>query len=147
MGRCSRRFAAVVVAVVWLLPGVAAAEGAEKVALDVMVSQISQQPGSVDPRAERIDAKLRGEFRYESLRVLQEERLELELNELASLELPNGHELQLRPLSISDRGVLVAVNVEGSVQTDMQIPNGHLVAIGAGRYQDGKLVISIEPHF
>jgi len=41
----------------------------------------------------------------------------------------------------------VAVSVEGSVQSDMQIPNGHLVAIGAGRYEDGKLVISLEPHF
>jgi len=51
------------------------------------------------------------------------------------------------PLSISERGVLVAVNVEGSVQSDMQVPNGHLVAIGAGRFEGGKLVISVEPHF
>jgi hypothetical protein len=112
-----------------------------------MVSQISQQPGSVDPRARRLDEKFRGEFRYESLRVLKQQRLSLALNELASVALPNGSELQIRPLSVSDRGVLVAVNVEGAVQTDLQIPNGHLVAIGAGRYQDGKLVISLEPHF
>jgi hypothetical protein len=133
--------------VAWLLPGVSAAQGSETIGLDVMVSQISQRPGSVDPRAKRIDAKLRGEFRYESLRVLKQERLDLKLNELAIVDLPNGHELQLRPLSISERGVLVAVNVEGSLQTDVQIPNGHLVAIGAGRYQDDKLVISLEPHF
>jgi len=41
----------------------------------------------------------------------------------------------------------MAVSVRGSVQSDMQIPNGHLVAIGAGQFEGGKLVISLEPHF
>jgi hypothetical protein len=131
----------------WLVPVAAAAQDAETIAVDVMVSHISQQPCAVDPRAKRLDAKLRGEFRYECLKVLEQERLTVALNELASVALPNGRQLQLRPLSLSKRGVLISVNVEGAVQTDMQIPNGHLVAIGAGRYEDGKLVISLEPHF
>ena len=139
--------AALVVGLTWLVPAVAAAQGAKAIAVDVMVCQISQQPGSVDPRAQRLDAKLRNEFRYESLRVLQQQRLSLELNQLASLALPNGRQLQLRPLNLSERGVLISVNVQGAVQTDLQIPSGHLVAIGAGRHEDGKLVISLEPHF
>ena len=147
MRRLSVAIAALVAGLVWIVPVVAAAQDAERIAVDVMVSRISQQPCAVDPRAQRLDAELRGEFRYECLKVLQQERLSVALNELASFALPNGRDLQLRPLSISDRGVLVAVNVEGSVQSDMQIPNGHLVAIGAGRYEDGKLVISLEPHF
>ena len=147
MGRLSVAIAALVTGLAWVVPVVAAAQGAERIAVDVMVSQISQQSCAVDPRAQRLDAKLRGEFRYECLKVLKQQRLSVALNELASVALPNGRDLQLRPLSISDRGVLMAVNVEGSVQSDMQIPNGHLVAIGAGRYEDGKLVISLEPHF
>lgn len=147
MGRLSVAIAALVTGLAWVVPVVAAAQGAELIAVDVMVSQISQQSCAVDPRAQRLDAKLRGEFRYECLKVLKQQRLNVALNELASVALPNGRDLQLRPLSISDRGVLMAVNVEGSVQSDMQIPNGHLVAIGAGRYEDGKLVISLEPHF
>ena len=147
MRRLSVAIAALVVGLAWAVPVVAPAQDAERIAVDVMVSRISQQPCAVDPRAQRLDAKLRGEFRYECLKVLKQERLSVALNELASFALPNGRDLQLRPLSISDRGVLMAVNVEGSVQSDMQIPNGHLVAIGAGRYEDGKLVISLEPHF
>jgi len=147
VGRLSVAIAALVTGLAWVVPVVAAAQGAERIAVDVMVSQISQQSCAVDPRAQRLDAKLRGEFRYECLKVLKQQRLNIALNELASVALPNGRDLQLRPLSISDRGVLLAVNVEGSVQSDMQIPNGHLVAIGAGRYEDGKLVISLEPHF
>jgi hypothetical protein len=129
------------------LPGIGAAQSAREIRFDVMVSRISQQPGEVDPRASRLDSQLRGDFRYESLKVLKQERLSIELNELATVELPNGKKLELRPLSLSDRGVLVAVNVEGSVQSDMQVPNGHLIAIGAGRFEGGRLMISFEPHF
>jgi hypothetical protein len=136
-----------VTAAVFWLTGVAAAQSAGPVVIEVMVSQISQQPGSIDPRAKRLDAKLRDEFRYESLQVLSQRKLTLKLNELATVALPDGNELQLRPLNISDHGVLVAVTVKGSVQSDLQIPNGHLVAIGAGRHGDGKLVISLEPTF
>ena len=132
---------------IWLAADGARAQDAGPIRVDVMVSQISQEPGSVDPRAKRLDAKLHNEFRYESLRVLQQKSLSLALNEIGKLALPNGGDLMLRPLSLSDRGVLMAVTVEGVVQSDMQIPNGHLVAIGAGRFEDGKLVISLEPHF
>jgi hypothetical protein len=147
VGRHNLMWAVVVVILVLGLPGIGAAQGADEIRFDVMVSRISQQPGEVDPRAGRLDAQLRGDFRYESLKVLKQERLSIELNELATVKLPNGKKLELRPLSVSDRGVLVAVNVEDSVQSDMQVPNGHLVAIGAGRFEGGRLVISLEPHF
>jgi len=147
VGRHNLMRAAVVVILVLGLPGIGAAQGAREIRFDVMVSRISQEPGEVAPRAGRLDTQLRGDFRYESLKVLKQERLSIELNELVTVELPNGKKLEMRPLSISDRGVLVAVNVEGSVQSDMRVPNGHLVAIGAGRFEGGRLVISLEPHF
>jgi hypothetical protein len=147
VGRLSATIAALAVVLSWLHPGAAAAQGGGAIGVDVMVSRISQQPCEPDPRAKRLDAELRDEFRYECLKVLKQQHLSVALNELASVALPNGRDLQLRPLSLSERGVLMAVNVEGSVQSDLQIPNGHLVAIGAGRYEDGKLVISLEPHF
>jgi hypothetical protein len=145
--RRSLEIAALAACLGWLAPAAALAQAARSIEVDVMVCRISQDPGPVDPRASRLDAQLRGEFRYESLKVLQQKRLSLALNELGRLGLPNGSELQLRPLSLSDRGVLMAVAVQGSVQSDMQIPNGHLVAIGAGQLEGGKLVISLEPHF
>jgi hypothetical protein len=115
--------------------------------MEVMVSHISDRPGEIDARASKLDRKLRQEFRYKSLRVLQSRRLSLELDEVGSLNLPNGKYLRVRPLQVSDRGVLTAVSVEGTLETDLRIRNGHLVVIGAGRHDDGKLVISLEPHF
>jgi hypothetical protein len=41
--------------------------------------------------------------------------------------------------------VLLALTVQGTLRTDMRVPNGHLVVIGAERFEDGKLVISLKP--
>jgi hypothetical protein len=134
-------------AVPLLVSGPAAAQEARRIAMEVMVSHISDRPGEIDARASELDRKLRQEFRYKSLRVLQSRRLSLELDEVGSLKLPNGKYLRVRPLQVSDRGVLTAVSVEGTLETDLRIRNGHLVVIGAERHDDGKLVISLEPHF
>jgi len=123
----------------------AAQEGPRRIALEVLVAYISDQEGGVDPRAEELHAQLADQFRYQTLRVLDQRRLDLPLGVVESLELPNGKLLNLRAFQVSSRGVLLGVTVKGSLQTDLRIPNGHLVVIGAEGYQDGKLVISLEP--
>jgi hypothetical protein len=136
--------AAAALALAWAAVAVAQ-EGPRRVALQVLVAYISDQAGGVDPRAERLHAELADQFRYETLRVLDQRRLDLPLGVVESLELPNGKLLNLRAFQLSSRGVLLGVTVKGSLQTDLRIPNGHLVVIGAEGYQDGKLVISLEP--
>ncbi len=127
--------------------GIARAQPAQGIELIVLVAHASAGPGGVDPRAERLADKLTKEFRYESLRVLQSRRLRLALDEVGSVRLPNGKLLRLRPLQVGEKSVLLAVELEGTLQTDLRIPNGHLVVIGAERYQDGKLVIGLEPRW
>jgi hypothetical protein len=130
-----------------LAAGAARAQAPASVDVEVMVSQISDSPGAIDPRAGKLDASLQREFRYGSLKVLQSQRLHLALDQVGSLPLPNGSTLRVRPLQVDDRGVLLAVAVPGAVQTDLRVQNGKMVVIGAGRYEDGKLVISFEPHW
>ena len=130
-----------------LVSGLAAAQGVSRVTFEVMVSHISDRPGQIDARASKLDRKLRKEFRYQSLRVLQSQSLSLAIDQVGSLKLPNGKQLRVRPLQVGDNGVLTAVSVEGTLDTDLRIRNGHLVVIGAQRHDDGKLVISLEPHF
>jgi hypothetical protein len=125
----------------------AAAQSPQNVRMEVMVSHISNEPGVVDPRADKLDRTLRDQFRYESLKVIRTETLKLGLDEVGTVRLPNGRRLRVRPLQIDSRGVLTAVSLEGSVDADLRIRNGHLVVIGAERYQGGKLVVSLEPHF
>ena len=60
------------------------------------------------------------------------------------MRLPSGKRLRVRPLQVGERGVLVAVAIEDTLQTDLRIRNGHLVVIGAEPYEEGKLVISLE---
>jgi hypothetical protein len=130
-----------------LAAGPASAQTAAGVAIEVMVSHISNRPGDIDPAGRKLDRKLRDQFRYESLRVLENRRLSLKLDEVGTVRLPSGKRLRVRPLQVGERGVLVAVSIEGTLQTDLRIRNGHLVVIGAEPYKDGKLVISLEPHF
>ena len=128
--------------------GAAAAEEKEqRVDVELMVSQVSSAPGEIDPRGLKLHKTLQDQFRYGSLRVLQIRRLQLALNEVGSVVLPNGKSLRVRPLQVSADGVLMAVDVEGAARMDLKVRNGHLVVIGAERYQDGKLVISLEPRW
>ena len=128
--------------------GAAAAKAEEqRIDVELMVSHVSNAKGEIDPRGRKLHQKLQGQFRYESLRVLQTRGLRLELNEVGSVRLPNGKSVRVRPLQLSESGVLLAVDVEGAARMDLKVRNGHLVVIGAERYQDGKLVISLEPRW
>ena len=128
--------------------GAAAAKAQEqRIDVELMVSHVSSAEGEIDPRGQKLHQKLQGQFRYESLRVLQTRVLRLELNEVGSVGLPNGKSVRVRPLQLSESGVLLAVDVEGAARMDLKVRNGHLVVIGAERYQDGKLVISLEPRW
>ena len=123
----------------------AAGEEPRRIALEVLVAYISDQAGGIDPRGVELHAKLADQFRYETLRVLDRRRLDLPLGTVESVDLPNGRRLNVRAFQLSSKGVLLGVTVTGSLQTDLRIPNGHLVVIGAERFEDGKLVISLEP--
>ncbi len=139
-----RRLAALALALALAAPA-AAQEAPRRIALRVLVAYTSDEAGGVDPRAEALHEKLADQFRYSTLRVLDERRLDLPLGVVQSVELPNRRLLNVRAFQLSSRGVLLGVTVTGSLQTDLRIPNGHLVVIGAERYQEGKLVISLEP--
>ena len=96
-------------------------------------------------RGRTVHEKLRSQIRYESLRVLQQKHLDLRIDQIGSLELPNQRKLLVRPMDVGERGVLLAVEVEGFADSDLRIPNHHMVIFGTHPFEDGKLVISIEP--
>ena len=116
-----------------------------RIALEVVMAYISDEPGGVDPQAQELDRTLAGQFRYQTLRVLDQRHLDLPLGAVESVTLPNGRLLNVRAFQLASRGVLLGVTVKGSLQTDLRVPNGHLVVIGAERYQAGQIVISLKP--
>jgi hypothetical protein len=125
----------------------APAEPPRRVSIDVTVSHALDAEGTIDPRAAELDTLLKPQFRYGGLKVLQEERLNLALDQVGTLQLPNGRKFRVRPLDIGPEGVLLSVSVQGTLWTDMRVRNGHPVVIGAERYEAGKLVIRLQPHF
>ena len=115
--------------------------------MTLRVSRISDGRGGIDPRAGRLHQKLKSQFRYESLNVLQIHSLTLRIDQVGTELLPNGKKVRIRPLQLDDEGALLAVDVEGAVRGDYKLRNGHLLVFGAGQDGDGKLVISLEPHW
>jgi len=138
----------VVFAVAWgFVLGAGLAEAQAPIRIEMMVGLASREPGPVDPRAAKIDRRLKKEFRYESLKVLEVERERVPLDGVMTIQLPNGKRARVRPLSVDRRGVLLAVDIEGAVAVDARAPSGHLLVFGAGRHADGRLVVSVEPRF
>lgn len=130
-----------------LLAAPAAAQQVSPLRLEIMVTHASSTPGPVDPGAAELHRQLREDFRYESLRVLQLKTLRLRVDEIGKLKLPNGRWVRVRPLSQAGNRLLMAVEVEGSLSTDLRLRNHRRVSIGSHRYKDGTLVITFKPDF
>ncbi len=125
----------------------ATAQAGDRVPVNVIVVHTSNRKGEVDPRAQELHEKLRKQLRYKSMRVLQEERVDLQMNQVGTVLLPDGRKLRMRPMHKGAKGVLMAVDVQGAVKLDARARNHHKVVIGAGEYEGGNLAISIAPDY
>jgi hypothetical protein len=143
--RLVRAVGAAALAAVLLAAAPALAQTARRVGLSLIVSHASQQPGPVDPSLHELHETLRNDFRYESLRVIERRRLDLRTGEIGGLDLPSGKRVRVRPLHMGPGGVLLAVDVENTLHTDMRVPDRKPVSIGLERYDDGKLILTLEP--
>ena len=117
-----------------------------KVPLSVMVTRLSNDGSGIDPRARDLENKLSNQgIRYDSAEVLEKKQMKLKMNEVGEIALPNGRKARVRPLHRNDDGVLMAVDVDGSSKADVRARPNHTVIFSAGPYEDGKLVLSVEP--
>src|SRR5262245_841161 len=131
----------------WPFRATPAESHSNRVPVNVMVVHTSESEGGVDPRARELDEKLKKQLRYKSMRVLQEERVDLEMNQVGTVQLPDGRKMRMRALHKGAKGVLMAVDVPGAVKFDARARNHHKVVIGAGEFEDGNLAVSIEPDY
>lgn len=123
----------------------AVAQTVRRVGLDLTVSHASPNPGPVDPEASKIHDQLQREFRYESLRVIERRRLNLRTGEIGGLELPSGKRVRVRPLHMGAGGVLLAIDIENTLHTDLRVTDRQPVVIGVDRYGDGKVILTLQP--
>lgn len=130
-----------------LVAAVAAAEEAKRIGLRLMVSHASARPGPVDPAGRDLHERLKREFTFRSLRVIESRRITIHVDEVQGLRLPTGRWVRVRPLYLGQGVVLLAVDVEGKIQTDLRVRNHQPVSIGIERYQDGKLIVTLQPDF
>jgi hypothetical protein len=134
-------------AAAWAGPPDAPKEGkGASVPLRVMVTHLSNRGRGVDAGAKDLESKLSSQgIHYDSAQVLEEKRLDLSVDEVGTIDLPNGRKARVRPLHRDADGVLMAVDVEGASKADVRARPNHTVIFSAGPYEDGKLVLSLEP--
>lgn len=120
------------------------AQTARRVGLDLTVSHASPNPGPVDPELRTTHDQLK-EFRYQSLRVIERRRLNLRTGEIGGLDLPSGKRVRVRPLHMGAGGVLLAIDIENTLHTDLRMTDRQPVVIGVDRYDDGKVILTLEP--
>lgn len=143
----SRAFLLLVALAVVLGTGEARAQSAERIGLVLTISHATQRPGPVDPEAVEIHRRLQQEFLFQSLRVIERRHIDLRLQEVGGMVLPTGKRISLRPMSLSATGVLIAVEIPGTLETDVRVPNHQHVVIGLDRYEDGKLILTLQPDY
>lgn len=128
-------------------PAGAQPEKRERVPMNVLVTHLSDKGSGVDEDARRLDQKLRRQFRYNSLKVLEKRRIDLEVDEVGRIDLPNGRSARVQPIHKGESGILMAVDVEDAAKIDARVKNHNLLVIRAGKYDDGDLVLSLEPDY
>jgi len=129
------------------VPGVARAESGKRFDVEVTVASISDEEGAIDPKGKRLDRELRKKFRYNSLRVLETQRFELNIDEIGTMTLPDGKLFKVRPMNLGDRGLLMAVEWSDTLMMDINAMSGHLLVIGGSKFEGRELVIGVEPHY
>jgi hypothetical protein len=119
-------------------------EGTDLVPLDITVLRVSDEPGEVDPRVERVDRLLRGQVAYQSLSILDVLHREVPVNEVWTFELPTGRSVELRPLEVDKTGTLLSLDVEDGLQGDFRVRPGQPLVVGGVRAGEDKLVLVVE---
>ena len=129
---------------VFMSPSALQAEPDATLNVVVTVANLSAEGAGIDPRAKRLHAELKKQFRYSGISVSEIKKLRLGVDQVGSITLPTGRTLKLRPLVIEKRSALLAVEISGLVQTDLRLDAGQLIIIGAEDFRDGKLVVALE---
>jgi hypothetical protein len=120
------------------------AQAKPPVPFQVTVLQTTEKAGPIDPRAERWNQLLEKKIRYGSLHLVQSQQLTVALDGIGSVTLPTGKEFRFRPIDVGPGGVLVAVDLKGTVDGDFRIPRGKPLIIGGQPHGGGQLVVVLE---
>ncbi len=130
-----------------LAAGSAPAQETREIGVQLLVIHVSQEPGPIDPGAAKLHKRLQKDFRYKSLRVVQRRQLRMPMHETRKVDLPTGRALRLRALSLDQKGLLMAVEMQDRLDTRLMLKPRKPVVIGGEDYQGGKLFIAIESDY
>ena len=138
------------VALAVALPETARAEdpmGAVPVSVEVQVAFASNQSaeGQIDPACAELQSRL--PMPFSTLQMLTRERLKLTFGEVGRMRLPSGRQMELVPISVVRNHLHVHFQMEGLVNTRLQMRSGVPVIVGGESYEGGQIILMLTPRF
>ena len=145
---CNRGWALLFWAFCCAVPAAQADDSGAAIPVRLTIAHVSTGEGGVDPRARKLQEMLeRQQIRYPSIRVLAERVVKLRVGELGRFPLPKSGQLTIRLMHLDASGLLMALDVEGGMKTDVRLRDDHMMVLDAGPLGDGKRVVAIEPDY
>jgi hypothetical protein len=138
------------VALAVALPGRARAEdpvGAVPISVEVQVAFASNKEaeGHIDPACADLQDRL--PMRFSTLRMLTRQRLKLTFGEVGHMRLPTGRQMDLVPISVVRNHLHLHFQMQGLVNTRLQMRSGVPVIVGGESHEGGQIIVMLTPRF
>ena len=131
----------------FLLTGQNAAAGAPRVATLVKVINAATGTAHMDPRLGELGPELKSIFKYNSYRLLNERRMNLEFGKKGKMRLPEGRVLEIIPREIKGGRIRFNIKIgkggKRGFATEIRLKNGSSITIGGPRIKKGYLLLNI----
>jgi hypothetical protein len=117
------------------------------ISVEVQVAFASNQreEGHIDPACADLQDRL--PMRFSTLEMLTRERLKLTFGEVGRMRLPTGRQMDLVPISVVRNHLHVHFQMQGLVNTRLQMRSGVPVIVGGESHEGGQIIVMLTPRF
>ncbi len=121
--------------------------GKDRVITNVKVIHASTNQNYLDPALQDIISQLESVFKYTSYRLVEEKRLNQNLNQQGQVNLPGSRTLIVIPLDTDNKRIRYQISIlknQNSVfKTRILLRNNSSITIGGPQYKNGYLLFNI----
>lgn len=115
------------------------------VRFEVQIVRGHESKGVIEPDCESLNRRL--PMRFGTLRTIEHRQMNLQLGQRGSLQLPTGRSVQLQPISVMQNRLHMQFQLQGRVNTRLQLSSGKPVIVGGESDGDGAIIIQVTPYF
>lgn len=113
--------------------------------VQIVYGSNSITPAHTDP--ECADIKRRLPMPFSTLKMLGKQKMKLTFGQVGRLRLPTGRIIELRPISVVRNHLHLQFEMQGLVNTRLQMRSGVPVIVGGEAHEGGQIIVMLMPSF